>query len=193
MKKVIALCCLMVCAILWLFAGGIVVSNYWSYGGQSNVTTGQGLAFTLWIDTHVEQRGIPFVFLHYEDKVPYSIRLNVYDHDAKTFSRLLLDEVVIEYPGGEVVEIVSPRDQWTKSFEKYVYYNSSSAGVIQHESLKVDHYFTGVIGKPRDFRLKMRGRFLLKDGSQIEASVDEMFRTSRDCEVTTGWGWLSRL
>jgi hypothetical protein len=110
-----------------------------------------------------------------------------------TCSRLLLDEVVIEYPDVGVVQIVSPKDQWAKSFESYVYYNSSSAGVIRHESLKLDHHFTGVIDKPKDFRLKMQGRFLLKDGSQIEANVDNLYRVSRDFEVTTGWVWLSRL
>jgi hypothetical protein len=84
MKKVVALCCLILCATVWLFTGGIFVSDYWSYDGQSSITTGKGLAFTLWIDTHVQEHGIPLVFLHCRDKMPYSIRLSVYDHEEMT-------------------------------------------------------------------------------------------------------------
>jgi hypothetical protein len=159
---------------------------------MSRFTTGKGLDFTLSIDTNYQEPGLPFVFLYGRDKLPYSICLGVYD-DEKTYSKLLLDEVVVEYLEGGKVHIVSPKDQWEKSFEKYVYYNSSSAGVIQHEKLRINHCFTGVIDKPKDFRLKMKGHFLLKDGSQIEANSNCLFKVSRNFDIMTGWTWMSRL
>jgi len=190
--KVVVIATLAIVVLLWLSTGGLVIINHPTYGGQSSIRTGDGPPLTLWVDTHVQESGIPFLFLHCGDRRPYSIRLSAYD-DQKVYRKLLIDEASVEYDDGQEVRLVSPEDRWAKEFQDYFFYNSSSGGVVRNHSLKVEHSFVDAVSRPADFRLRIKSRYVREDGSVVDAGIEERYKVSRNFEVLTNWNWLARI
>ena len=185
-------CCvwaiLALAGILWLFTLGVVIQNYRSYGGQSKIQTGEGLPITLWIDTHVEDWGVPVLLLYVTDRTPYSIEMSVFDRGPTTARKLLLEGVSIVYPDGAIVQVVSPQDNWGQEFRE-----GSPRGVIDTSVGSVQHCFGGVIGRPSDVRLRIKGWYLLEDGSKVSLQVDEEYRLRREWRITSGWARLANM
>ena len=194
-RKLAVIVTLAAVAILWLSTGGLVILNYQTYGGRSSIQSMMrfpaGPSLRVQVDTHIQQTGIPFLLLYCHHKRPYSIRLSAYA-DQMVYRKLLIDEASIGYDDGEIVRLVSAEDRWEKEFQDYVFFNSTSHGVVRNQGHKVEHLFEGAVSKSANFQLRIKARYVGVDGSVIATGLDEDFEVSRTFEILTFWIWGSR-
>jgi hypothetical protein len=183
---------LMLIGVLWLCTGGIVVYHYRIYESDSRFVGDEALVFKCSVITHVNSYGVPFLFLKYKDSLPYSIQLTVYDHQ-NAYSRLFVDTVSIEYRNGPMLEIVSPKDEFSKEFKDHAATASLSGEVTTIHSRQVSHTFKGVVDQPATFRLTIVVRFRCNDGSIVRKVFTEEFRRSTYSSTKTGWAWFFSL
>ena len=109
------------------------------------------------------------------------------------YRKLLIDEVSVGYGDGEIVRLVSPEDRFEKDFQDYVFFNSTSHGVVRNHWLKAEHTFEGAVSRSADFHLRIKARYLGMDGSIVVTGLEEDFKVSRTFEILTNWAWLARI
>ena len=117
-RRAVSICIIvLILCVSSLATGGLVVYDYWSYGGMSTAYHGDGPRITLCVDTHVRDVGVPFVLSCICDRKPYSLDVWAYEHEGTNTAALFIDQLIIVYPDGAVCQVVSPEDRWFREFE----------------------------------------------------------------------------
>jgi hypothetical protein len=176
--------------LTWLITGGLVLHDYWTYGGQDQVDTGTGKAFTLWVDTKCRGSWFPPFIVYVTDTLPYSINLTVVDYE-NSYKKLAITRMTIRFDSGEEAKIILPKDNWSRDFEDYVIHNSTPEGVVRTQTRRLQYTFENVIKRSKNFRLTIRAKYELKTGRLIRASVDQDYKVFKRRYVQTGWESIS--
>ena len=170
-----------------VMTGGAAVSNISDFGGQRDIRLVGGLKTDVWLAPQSTSFGVPFVFHYYGAGRPFGLRVQIWD-DSKQYQSIEINEIVLEYQDGEVVQT---SDVWSRQLKPYTQYNSSSSGIIQTEMFMLSDQIEGLVVRHENVRITLKGWLMKVGGERVAFEVSESFKAESRSGVTTFWEVLA--
>ena len=141
----------------------------------------------MWLAPQSTSFGVPFVFHYYGAGRPFGLRVQIWD-DSKQYQSIEINEIVLEYQDGEVVQ---KSDVWSRQLKPYTQYNSSSSGIIQTEMFMLSDQIEGLVVRHENVRITIKGWLMKVGGERVAFEVSESFKAESRSGVTTFWEVLA--
>lgn len=170
-----------------VMTGGAAVSNISDFGGQRDIRLVGGLKTDVWLAPQSTSFGVPFVFHYYGAGRPFGLRVQIWD-DSKQYQSIEINEIVLEYQDGEVVQT---SDVWSRQLKPYTQYNSSSSGIIQTEMFMLSDQIEGLVVRHENVRITLKGWLMKVGGERVAFEVSESFKAESRSGITTFWEVLA--
>jgi len=170
-----------------VMTGGAAVFNISDFGGQRDIRLVGGLKTDVWLAPQSTSFGMPFVFHYYGAGRPFGLRVQIWD-DSKQYQSIEINEIVLEYQDGEVVQ---KSDVWSRQLKPYTQYNSSSSGIIQTEMFMLSDQIEGLVVRHENVRITLKGWLMKVGGERVAFEVSESFKAESRSGVTTFWEVLA--
>jgi len=170
-----------------LLTGGIVIYNWEDFGGQRDIIFVEGLQSDIWICSNLTGGGIPFVGFYHYTKLPYSLRIQIWDK-SQEYSKIIISHISVQYTDGEIQDFPM---NWERSLEAYTQVNSTSNGLIETPMMMLSDFTPNIIDRCSDVSITIEGNLITKNKAVIHFKITEQFEYQAGFEVSTYWEMIA--